>query len=416
MNDQCKSVFSNIDKITESEFESNCKLSIESKYQTMPDITITCEGIAKLLLNLNPSKAAGPDEIKPRVLIELAIEIAPILTIIFQISLESGVAPSDWKTAHVAPVYKEGPKHNPENYRPISLTCICCKLLEHIVVSNIMSHADKYNILYPFQHGFRKFRSCETQLIEFIDDVTRNLDDGKQTNVLIMNLSNAFDKVSHNLLIQKLKHYGIRGKVNNWIESFLSGRTQAVIVEAKLSKYLPVDSGVPQGSVLGPSLFLCHINDVSTGLDSTIRLFADDTIAYLVIKSNSDALTLQRDLDKLAQWEQLWKMAFHPDTCNVLTISRNKAPVKFKYYLHGHVLESVDKAKYLGVAISEDLKWESHISNICGKANTTLDFLRRNLNIGPTSVKEQTCKSLIRPSLEYVCSVWVPTSNLTSTK
>jgi hypothetical protein len=138
------------------------------------------------------------------------------------------------------------------------------------------------------------------------------------------------------------------------------------------------------------------------------KTFADDTIAYLVIKSNSDALTLQRDLDKLAQWEQLWKMAFHPDKCNVLTISRNKTPVKFKYCLHGHVLESVDKAKYLGVTISEDLKWESHINNICGKANKTLGFLRHNLNIGSTSVKEQAYKSLFRPSLEYACSVWDP--------
>ena len=126
---------------------------------------------------------------------------------------------------------------------------------------------------------------------------------------------------------------------------------------------------MPQGSILGPSLFLYYINDIPTGLDSTIRLFADDTIAYLVIKSNSDALTLQRDLGKLAQWEQLWKKAFHPDKCNVLTISRNTTPVKFnyRYCLHGHVLESVDKAKYMGVTISEDLKWESHINNICGK-------------------------------------------------
>ena len=241
-----------------------------------------------------------------------------------------------------------------------------------------MSHADKYNILYPFQHGFHKFRSCETQLIEFTVDVTRNLYDGKQTDVLIMDFSKAFNKVSHSLLIHKLKHYGIRGKVNNWIESFLSGWTQAVIVEGEKSTYLPVDSGVPKGSVLGPSLFLYYINDIPTGLDATVRHF-DDTIAYLVIKSNSDALTLQRDLYKLAQWEQLWNMAFHPDKCNVLTISRNKTPVKFKYCLHGHVLESVDKAKYLGVAISEDLKWESHINNICGKANKTLGFLRRNL-------------------------------------
>jgi hypothetical protein len=147
------------------------------------------------------------------------------------------------------------------------------------------------------------------------------MDDGKQTDVLInMDFSKAFDKVSHNLLINKLKHYGIRGKVNNWIESFLSGQTQAVIVEGEKSTYFPVDSVVPQGYVLRPSKFLHYINDIPTGLDSTIRLFADDTIAYLVIKSNSDALTLQRDLDKLAQWEQLWKMVFHPDKCNVLTI------------------------------------------------------------------------------------------------
>ena len=180
---------------------------------------------------------------------------------------------------------------------------------------------------------------------------------------------------------------------------FLSGRTRAVIVEGEKSTYLPVDSGVPQDSVLGPSLFLYYINDIPTGVDSTIRLFADDTIAYLVIKSNSDALTLQRDLDKLAQWEQLWKMAFHPDKCNVLTISHNKTPVKFKYCLHGHVFESVDKAKYHGVTISEDIKWEGHINNICGKANKTLGFLRRNLNIGSTSVKEQAYKSLVKPSL-----------------
>jgi len=158
------------------------------------------------------------------------------------------------------------------------------------------------------------------------------------------------------------------------------------------------------------------LNDIPTGLDSTIRLFADDTITYLVIKSNSDALTLQRDLDKLAQWEQLWKVAFHPDKCNVLNISRNKTPIKFKYCLHDHVLEYVDKVTYLGVTISDDLKWESHINNISGKANKTLGFLRRNLNIGSTSVKEQAYKSLVRPSLEYGFSVWDPTLNLTSTK
>ena len=149
-----------------------------------------------------------------------------------------------------------------------------------------------------------------------------------QTDVLIMDFSKAFDKVCHNLLIHKLHHYGIQGKTNAWILGFLSGRTQAVVLDGETSGYVPVKSGVPQGSVLGPSLFLFYINDIPVGLHSTIRLFADDTIAYLAIKTNSDCISLQKDLDKLGLWEQKWKMAFHPDKCNVLSITRNKTPIK----------------------------------------------------------------------------------------
>ena len=147
-----------------------------------------------------------------------------------------------------------------------------------------MNHADKHNILYPLQHGFRRHRSCETQLLECIDDVTLNLENSHQTDVLIMDFSKAFDKVSHNLLALKLKHYGIQGKTNKWILSFLSNRTQAVILEGITSEYVDVQSGVPRGSVLEPSLFLFYINDIPVGLKSTIRLFADDTVAYLTIK------------------------------------------------------------------------------------------------------------------------------------
>jgi hypothetical protein len=167
-------------------------------------------------------------------------------------------------------------------------------------------------------------------------------------------------------------------------------------------------SGVPQGSVLGPSLFLFYINDIPDGITSTVRLFADDTIAYLTIKTNRNCTTLQNDLDKLSIWEQKWKMAFHPNKCNVLSITRNKTPIKYSYTLHGHQLEHADKAKYLGVTIQSDLKWESHINSITTKANKTLGFLRRNINISSTTVKEQAYKSLVRPSLEYACSVWDP--------
>ena len=184
---------------------------MSGKYPSAEELTITKNGLLKLLIKINPNKAAGHDNIRPRLLKELAKEIAPILTLIFQTSIETGDVPSDWRNANVSPVFKKGERYRAENYRPISLTCICCKLIEHIITSHIMNHADRHQILYPLQHGFRSKRSCETQLIEFVDDITKNMSAGKQTDVLIMDFSKAFDKVGQSLLVHKLEHYGIRG-------------------------------------------------------------------------------------------------------------------------------------------------------------------------------------------------------------
>ncbi|KAK3102283.1 hypothetical protein FSP39_010205 [Pinctada imbricata] len=187
LNTQFRSVFSEKVVISKDSFEKTCNM--QGSYPTAEDIHVTQKGVHKLLTKLGPHKAAGPDEIKPRVLKELADCIAPILTIIFNRSLDRGEVPSDWRNARVTPIYKKGDRYKAENYRPISLTCICCKLLEHIVTSDIMKHADTFNIMYPLQHGFRQRRSCETQLIEFIDDITVNLSEGKQTDTLIMDYS-----------------------------------------------------------------------------------------------------------------------------------------------------------------------------------------------------------------------------------
>ena len=249
------------------------------------------------------------------------------------------------------------------------------------------------------QHGFRRKFSCETQLIEFIDDVTKNFDNGQQTDCLIMDFSKAFDKVSHSLLVHKLQHYGIRGKTNRWIKSFLSGRTQCVLVEGEKSSSIDVESGVPQGSVLGPSLFLFYINDMPDDIKSTVRLFADDTIVYLTVSSCDN--TLQEDLDKLAIWEVQWMMKFHSDKCQVLAITKKKTTIKKNYNLHDHTLEHVPSAKYLGVTITSDLKWESHVTNISQKANKTIGFLKRNLNISNGKIKEKAYISLVRPTVEY---------------
>ena len=207
-------------------------------------------------------------------------------------------------------------------------------------------------------------------------------------------------------MVHKLQHYGIRGKTNRWIKSFLLGRTQCVLFEEEKSSSIDVESGVPQGFVLGSSLFLFYINDMPDDTKSTVKLFADDTIVYLTVSSCDN--TLQEDLDKLAIWEVKWMMKLHPDKCQVLAITKKKTLIKKNYNLHDHTLEHVPSAKYLGITITSDLKWESHVTNISQKANKTIGFLKRNLNISNGKIKEKAYISLVRPTVEYASPVWDP--------
>ena len=214
--------------------------------------------------------------------------------------------------------------------------------------------------------------------------------------------------LTYKLLVEKLKWYGIGGRTNRWIQSFLSDRTQAVVVEGVTSDSAPVLSGVPQGSVLGPCLFLYYINDIAEGLESSTRLFADDKMIYLTVKNENDAQILQNDLARLEKWEAEWTMEFHPKKCEVISITRKRNPIMYPYKLHGHQLQHVKVIKYLGVSISQDLRWDAHVNNTVSKANRTLGFLRRNLSVGNTKIKQQAYMSLVRPGLEYASTVWNP--------
>ena len=190
-----------------------------------------------------------------------------------------------------------------------------------------MKHLDRNQILYDLQHGFPAKRSCETQLTMLIEELHQNLQDGKQTDIILLDFSKAFDKVSHKKLIYKLHGYGIRGKTLRWIKSFLNGRSQSVVLEGDCSEEVPVTSGVPQGSVLGPILFLEYINDLPEKVKSQVRLFADDTAAYLAINSLADSRHLQDDLDILQVCEVNWNMEFNPGKCQVIRVTRSRLPL-----------------------------------------------------------------------------------------
>ena len=187
---------------------------------------------------------------------------------------------------------------------------------------------------------------------------------------------------------------------------FLANRRQAVVVNGERSDFLSVQSGVPQGSVLGPCLFLIYINDLPDTLTVPVRLFADDTVLYSQVNSSRDQLHLQNNLDKLAEWGEKWDMKFNASKCTVLTVSRKRKILQQNYQLYDNTLEAVNTAKYLGITISSDLNWKPHIEDICVKANRTLGFLRRNLKISSRKVKEAAYKSYVRPILEYAVTVW----------
>jgi hypothetical protein len=406
LNNQFQSVFTKPSPLSLKELSRKAHTGTDT-VNTMPDILVSLPGVTKLLSSLKPHKAAGPDRIKPLVLKELAIEIAPILRYIFQRSLDTGEVPRDWRDANVTPIYKKGSGLMASNYRPVSLTCICSKVLEHIIVSGMKVHLESSGILCDRQHGFREKRSCETQLVDFVHELSQHLNKGQQVDAIIMDFSKAFDRVAHNALLHKLGRVGVTGKTQIWIQNFLSNRRQQVVVEGSSSPQGFVTSGVPQGSVIGPILFLIYINDLPASVSSEVRLFADDTIVYRHIKTPTDCDILQSDLLKLESWEREWQMEFHPGKCTVLRITRKQKPIVHNYLLHG---QELPEAKYLGVTISHDLSWNKHIQDVTAKANRTLGFVRRNLRVSSPKIKERAYFGVVRPRLEYASVVWDPHS------
>jgi len=331
--------------------------------------------------------------------------------VLFGKILQTGALPLDWKDALVVPIHKGGDKHAVENYIPVSLTSLSCKVFEHILYSNIIAHLKSNNLLASQQHGFSKNLSCETQATALLHDLCRSMDNKKQVDAIFLDFSKAFDRVSHVILIEKLKIFALNLKCINVIKNFLSDRRQMVVVGGNNSTMKPVTSGVPQGSVLGPLLFLLFVNDLCQNLSSNIRLFADDTVLYREISSAEDHSILQSDLDKIAKWCEENKMSLNVTKCKVMNVCRLHAVSGFDYTLNDCILETVSKYKYLGIFITSNLSWDTHVNYICSRANRSLGFIKRQLGKCSPEIKLKAYTTLVRPHLEYASCAWDPNSS-----
>ncbi len=294
--------------------------SIKTPCPGINELVITPEMVHKKLQKLDISKSLGPDQFHPRVLKKLCEVLAEPLSIIFTESLRSKQLPSDWKQGNITAIFKKGDKRQAGNYRPVSLTSIICKVMESIVRDHVISHMLSNQLFSDKQFGFISGWSTTLQLLWVLDEWTSILDSGGGIDAIYCDFQKAFDKVPHRRLLHKLRGYGVNGDVHDWINSFLSGRTQQVVVNGVTSSNASVTSGIPQGSVLGPLLFVVYINDMPDVVDNLSRvwLFADDTKVYRQINTIEDCEKLQKDLSALQYWSQDWLLMFHPEKCKAL--------------------------------------------------------------------------------------------------
>lgn len=375
--------------------------------ELLQGVDVDMEFLRDKIKSLKVTKAAGYDNLPAKLLVNTCSSIISPLKLIFDSSLSDGIVPFDWKKSNVTPIFKSGERASPNNYRPVSLTCISCKILETFVRDALVNYLTENNIIYNNQHGFIKGKSCMTNLLTFLEYVEEAVDCGYPVDVVYLDFSKAFDSVPHELLIHKLGCYGIRGKLLIWIRDWLCGREQRVVINGSVSSWQDVRSGVPQGSVLGPVLFAIYINDLGENLLSRLLKFADDTKTFRKVCNIYDAEMLQRDLDSLSKWGDNWGMKFNAEKCKVMHFGGTRN-LEFNYSIGDQVLEVVESEKDLGVIVSKDLKVTQQCCKAASMANRMLGMVKRTFTSRKREVILPLFKSIIRPHLEYCIQSWQP--------
>lgn len=390
--------------------ETNASLPhLNSQIETSLDtITITPSEVEDILKSLKTGKATGPDNINNRILKEVAYPLSFPLCELYNLSLTKGTVPSVWKQANVTPVFKKDDPADVSNYRPISLLSTLGKAFEKIIHKYVFNYFFEHQILTTLQSGFVPGDSTVNQLVDIYNTFCKALDDGKEVRCVFFDISKAFDRVWHKGLLFKLRNLGISGSLLEWFTDYLNNRTQRVVLPGVSSPWTTLKAGVPQGSILGPLLFLVYINDIVQDINSTIRLFADDTSLYIIVENPAIAAQiLNSDIAKVYAWASKWLVTFNPDKSEALLVSRkynklNHPPVHMDYQF----ISETDSHKHLGLILSNNCTWHEHFEYIKSKAWKRVNVMRKLKSQLDRKSLQTIYFSFIRPLLEYGDVVW----------
>lgn len=401
---QYTKAFSNPDKASTDHIKPN----EDRTYPTLNDITFTPENVEKAIESIPNSAAPGPDKLPAIILKQCKKQLSYPIYKIWRKSLDTGEIPEILKTQGIVPIFKKGNKSSAANYRPVSLTSHLIKLFEKILRAKIVIYIEENNILTNQQHGFRRHRSCLTQLLVHIDNILYIVGNDSNADVIYLDFAKAFDKVDHKILLHKLQNIGIQGKIYNWIKNFLQDRKQKVIVDGEASEPASVKSGVPQGTVLGPILFLLFINDITEAIKyANIQLFADDSKISMEIKNSEDHKKLQQDLEAAIMWALLNNMMLNEDKFMLIQYGSNKE-LKQDYTIStGNNLKNSTEIKDLGVIVSEDLAWLKHITAATNEGKKFAAWILRSFQTR-NKIILQLFKTFVISKLEYAAPLWMP--------
>ena len=392
-------------------------LSMKSS-KSLNNVKIRAKCVLRKLCSLKTNKATGPDGIPARVLKECAHVLHKPLASLFTLSFKTGIVPSEWKCANVVPIYKSGGKSDPNNYRPISLLSIVSKVMEGVINDCLRKHMFGLKLITEHQYGFRPKHSTLDLLTSTTQRWTNALDKGSEVKVVALDISRAFDSVWHSGLLSKLMAFGVGGCLYRWIRSFLTGRYIRVVVNGQESGIAAINAGVPQGSILGPTLFLAFINDLAESMENNIDLFADDTTLSAVIRNckNKEVVirSLQSDLENVTSWAKKWIVTFNAKKTQVMTISRKRDKTNdFPLSFCGEQLEETNCIKLVGINITNSLNWGYHADKVAMRSGQRLGIIRRARRLLPVSALASLYKSKVRSVMEYCSPIWQGASKST---